>query len=103
MDFISAKSPLYTDHTFHALINQPQILTNGFCQRNPYYFNETDAAPVLRSGNITLYGPLAGAVPSALAGRYTIQGGYSASGQMLGYNAEECSTAAANSDPKAYQ
>ncbi|KAL8720652.1 MAG: hypothetical protein Q9225_002522 [Loekoesia sp. 1 TL-2023] len=102
-DFITARTPLYTSHTFHALINQPIILTNGLCQRNPYYFNETFAAPVLRSGNVTLYGPTAGSVPSALAGKYTTQGGYSASGENLGYNAESCASAAANADPKAYQ
>ena len=102
-DFITAKSPLYTAHTFHALINQPQILTNLMCQRNPYYFNETFAAPVLRSGNVTLFGPTAGSVPSALAGMYTTQGGYSASGEIVGYNPEDCAAAAKNSDPKAYQ
>lgn len=102
-DFITATSPIYTAHTFHALINQAIVLTNGLCQRNPYYFNETFAAPTLRSGNVTLYGPTAGNVPSALAGRYFAQGGYSASGEMLGYNAEACASAAANSDPKAFQ
>ncbi|KAL9601635.1 MAG: hypothetical protein Q9219_002355 [cf. Caloplaca sp. 3 TL-2023] len=102
-DFVSAKTPLYTDHTFHALINQPIILTNTKCQRNPYYFNETSAAPVMRSGNVTVYAPPAGDVPSKLSGRYFKQGGYSASGQMLGYNAESCADAAKNADPKAYQ
>ncbi|KAL8834864.1 MAG: hypothetical protein Q9170_003564 [Blastenia crenularia] len=100
-DFITAKSPLYTAHTFHAVINQPVILTNLMCQRNTYYFNETFAKPVFRSGNVTLFGPTAGAVPSALAGRYTVQGGYSASGEIVGYNAESCASAAANLDPKA--
>ena len=50
-----------------------------------------------------MYGPLAGAAPSQLAGVYTKAGGYSASGEMLGYNAEACDVAAANDDPKAYQ
>ncbi|KAI4146539.1 MAG: hypothetical protein L6R39_003430 [Caloplaca ligustica] len=102
-DFITTNSPMYTAHTFHALINQAIILTNGLCQRNPYYFNETFAAPTMRSGNVTLVGPLAGSVPSALAGKYFKQGGYSASGEMLGYNAETCASAAANSDPKAFR
>ncbi|KAL8709860.1 MAG: hypothetical protein Q9220_005476 [cf. Caloplaca sp. 1 TL-2023] len=101
--FITAKSPLYTAHTFHAMISQPIILTNGLCQRNPYYFNETFAAPSLRSGNVTLYGPTAGALPSQLAGRYVKQGGYSATGEMVGYNAETCSQSAALQDPKAFQ
>ena len=106
LDFITAAKslpPLYTAHTFHELINQPEILTNGDCQRNTYYFNDTFSAPLLRSGNATVYGPLAGAAPSQLAGVYTKAGGYSASGQMVGYNAETCEMAAANADPKAYQ
>ncbi|KAL8951772.1 MAG: hypothetical protein Q9222_002263 [Ikaeria aurantiellina] len=102
-DFITAKTPLYTARTFHALINQPIILTNGLCQRNPYYFNETFAAPSLRSGNVTLFGPTAGALPSQLAGRYVKQGGYSASGEMVGYNAELCSQSAMRQDPQAFQ
>ncbi|KAL8730117.1 MAG: hypothetical protein Q9166_004316 [cf. Caloplaca sp. 2 TL-2023] len=102
-DFITAKSPLYTARTFHAMINQPQTLNNLLCQRNPYYFNETFAEPKLRSGNVTLYGPTAGAAPSALAGRYIKQGGYSASGEMVGYNPETCENAAARADPKAFQ
>lgn len=103
LDFITARSPLYTAHTFHAMISQPEILNNGFCQRNTYYFNETFSAPVLRSGNATVYGPTAGAAPSGLAGVYTKAGGYSASGELIGYNAETCKIAATNTDPKAYQ
>ncbi|KAL8690312.1 MAG: hypothetical protein Q9224_004432, partial [Gallowayella concinna] len=67
-DFVTARQPLYTPRTFHAMINQVQILNNGLCQRNPYYFNETFAGETLRSGNVTLYGPTAGSVPSQLAG-----------------------------------
>ncbi|KAL8784737.1 MAG: hypothetical protein Q9195_008919 [Heterodermia aff. obscurata] len=103
LDFVTAKSPLYTAHTFHALISQPEILNNGECQRNTYYFNQTFSAPALRSGNATVYGPLAGAAPSQLAGVYTKAGGYSASGVVVGYNAEACDVAAANTDPKALQ
>ncbi|KAL9003725.1 MAG: hypothetical protein Q9188_003429 [Gyalolechia gomerana] len=102
-DFFTAMSPLYTAKTFHAIINQPTILTNLMCQRNTYYFNETFAEPELRSGNVTLFGPLAGSVPSALAGKYVKQGGYSASGEIVGYNPETCAAAAANVDPKALQ
>lgn len=102
--FSSTQTPLYTAKTFHTLINQPQILNNGLlCQRNPYYFNETFAEPRLRTGNVTVYGPPAGALPSKLAGRYVGQGGYSASGQMVGYNQESCASAAAKTDPKALQ
>lgn len=100
-DFITVISSLYTEHTFHELINQAVILINGLCQRNTYYFNETFSDPVLRSGNVTLFGPLAGAAPKALAGVYARQGGYSASAQMVGYNAETCASAAANVGPEA--
>jgi len=103
LDFITATSPLYTEHTFHALINQPEILNNGLCQRNTYYFNQTFSDPVLRSGNATLFAPMAGAAPAALAGVYTGQGGYSASGENVGYNAEACASAAADADPGASQ
>ena len=103
LDFITARSPLYTAHTFHQMANQPLILNNGLCGRNTIYFNETFSAPALRSGNATVYGPLAGAAPSQLAGVYTKAGGYSASGVLVGYNAETCDVAAAKTDPKAYQ
>lgn len=99
--FTTATQPLYTTRTFHALVNQPAILTNTLCQRNVYYFNETFAEGVLRSGNATLVPPLAGSVPAPLGGVYTRQGGYSASGVMVGYNAETCASAAANLDQEA--
>ncbi|KAL8806413.1 MAG: hypothetical protein Q9182_001328 [Xanthomendoza sp. 2 TL-2023] len=101
--FSTASTPLYTPRTFHALINQPQILNNGLCQRNPYYFNETFTKETLRSGTVTLYGPTAGDLPQKLAGRFFNQGGYSASASSLGYNPEECTSAAAKVDPKALQ
>lgn len=103
LDFTTAKTPLYTARTFHELINQPIILNNGECQRNTNYFNNTFTAPVLRSGNATLVGPIAGNVPTALAGQYSSQGGYSASSEVVGYNPETCKSAAANVDPSALQ
>ncbi|KAL8688400.1 MAG: hypothetical protein Q9218_005679 [Villophora microphyllina] len=103
LDFVTATSPLYTEHTFHALINQPLILTNTQCQRNNYYFNETFTEPTMRSGNVTLFGPTAGSAPAALAGKYIKQGGYSASAELVAYNAEDCAVAAKNTDPKALQ
>lgn len=54
-------------------------------------------------GDVTVYQPAAGALPPELAGRYAGQGGYSASGQMVGYNQESCASAAANTDRKALQ
>ncbi len=100
LNFGSASAPQYTDRTFRSLINQPSILTNTQCQRNTYYFNQTFSDPVMRTGTATLYGPLrAGALPAALEDRYERQGGYSASAIMVGFNVEDCRTAAANVDP----
>ncbi|KAI4200212.1 MAG: hypothetical protein LQ350_004070 [Teloschistes chrysophthalmus] len=102
-DFVSTKNPLYTDHTFHALLNQPLILTNDFCQRNTYYFNETFTNPTMRSGNVTLFGPTSGAAPKVLAKKYIKQGGFSASAELVGYNPEECKVASSRVDPYALQ
>ena len=100
LNFGSTSATQYTDRTFRSLINQPSILTNTLCQRNTYYFNQTFSDPVMRTGNATLYGPLrAGALPAALEDRYERQGGYSASAVMVGFNVEDCRTAAANVDP----
>ena len=104
LDFISAKKPLYTAKTFHVLINQPVILNNLLqCQRNTYYFNQTFTNGVLRSGNATLMPPTAGNAPKELGGVYTSLGGYSASGENVGYNAEDCKAAATalKNDPDA--
>lgn len=103
LDFGTTTTPLYADKTIRALVNQPIILTNGLCQRNTHYFNETFTAPTSRSGNVTLYGPISGSVPQELAGKYSKQGGYSANAEVVGYNPETCSTAAARLDPKAIQ
>ncbi|KAL8815111.1 MAG: hypothetical protein Q9223_005725 [Gallowayella weberi] len=103
LTFSTASDPLYTPHTFHALVNQPQILNNGFCQRNPYYFNETFAKETPRLGTVTLYGPTAGDLPQQLAGRFFNQGGLSASASALGYAMEDCASAAEKVDPKALQ
>ncbi|KAL8995264.1 MAG: hypothetical protein Q9169_004970 [Polycauliona sp. 2 TL-2023] len=104
LQFTSTATPKYTEKTFRNFINQPIILNNLLlCQRNPYYFNETSAEPQLRTGDVIVYGPPAGALPSKLAGRYPGQGGYSASGQMVGYNQEFCRSAADKTDPAALQ
>lgn len=96
MDFFTVLNSSYTAHTFHEAISQSLILTNGQCQRNPIYFNQTFTNPVFRNGTVTLYSP-----GGAFAGVYSGVQGYSASGEMVGYNAEPCSSAAANTDPKA--
>ena len=106
LDFITAKKPLYTEHTFHALINQPVMLAGLFkfvCQRNTYYFNQTFTDGQLRSGDVTLMPPLAGAAPKELGGVYAAQGGYSASAVNVGFNPEDCAIAAKNVDPVAVQ
>lgn len=95
-DFFAVFSSSYTAHAFHEVISQPLILTNGLCQRNPIYFNQTFSDPVFRNGTVTLYSPGA-----AFAGVYDGVQGYSASGESVGYNPETCSSAAANTDPKA--
>ncbi|KAL9118298.1 MAG: hypothetical protein Q9187_005159 [Circinaria calcarea] len=100
MDFTITTTPAYTSRTFHALINQVQTLTNGLCQRNPYYFNETFSRPIFTTGQVTLYQP---AGPAALAGIYTGQTGYSANAQAIGYTAQDCKTAAAMVDPAALE
>ena len=103
LDFLSATSPLYTPHTFHSLVNQPTILNNGLlCQRNTYYFNQTFTNGVLRTGNVTLYGPAhAGAAPAQVDNRYVKAGGYSAAANMVGFNPEACAVAAGKVDPVA--
>ena len=95
-DFFTVSKSSYTAHTFHEVISQPLILTNGDCQRNPVYFNQTFTDPVFRNGTVTLYSP-----GGAFAGVYDHVQGYSASGELVGYNPETCSSAATNTDPKA--
>ncbi|KAL8958483.1 MAG: hypothetical protein Q9183_005824, partial [Haloplaca sp. 2 TL-2023] len=102
LNFEDADAPIYNERTFKALINQPLILNNGLCQRNPYYFNETFADTKLREGNVTVVGPLAGAAPRKLAGNFFNEGGFSGNGEMIGYNPERCSVAAARADPAAF-
>lgn len=99
IDFFIAKKQLYPLALYKQAINQPSILNNGFCQRNPIYFNETFSDPEFRNGSVTLYEPGA-----AFAGFYTNAGGLSVSGVQVGYAAtlETCQQAAANNDPGAF-
>ncbi len=104
LNFVSASASQYTERTYRSMINQPSILTNTMCQRNTYYFNQTFSDPVMRIGNATLYGPArAGTLPAALENRYERQGGQSASAVMVGFDVEDCQTAAANVDPDSVQ
>lgn len=61
------------------------------CQRDLYYFNETFAQPVMRTGTVVLYEM--GFVGQELAGHFNDVGGYSANGENVGYDAESCETA----------
>ncbi len=96
MDFFTVATSSYTAHTFHEVASQPLILTNGLCQRNENFFNQTFTDPVFRNGTVTLYEPGA-----AFAGVYDGTQGYSASGELVGFNPESCESAAANTDPEA--
>lgn len=100
LDFTTAQNPLYTQHTFHSVINQPVILNNGMCLRNTIYFNETFANPELRTGKVTLYTP---PLPTGFGGVYTGVGGFSAQGETVGYGAESCASAVQNVDPAALE
>ena len=71
------------------------------CQRNTYFFNQSFNDGVLRSGTVTLYN--APADPNGLAGVYKLQSGYSASAILVGFNVQDCKSAAASVDPSALQ
>lgn len=121
MIFNTARSPMYSDHTFKSLINQPILEPSGRCQRNQYYFNNATAMPELRQGNVTLGpgasgGPISGAAdallqfqspnstlmkasPDGKTGIYTGLTGYTACAQNVGFNIEDCGSAVRNVDP----
>ncbi|KAJ3536808.1 hypothetical protein NM208_g6567 [Fusarium decemcellulare] len=91
----------YTSRTFHSLLNIPQLLNNGKCQRNTIYFNETFADPKMAVGEVTLYHQILATPPAGLEGTYTDVYCYSANGQVVSSVGESCLDAAANMDPKA--
>ena len=95
---LTQSSP-YTDHTFHALLNQPQLLNNGLCQRNTLYFNETFANPKMAVGSVTLYHQILSTPPAALQGTYNNVYCYQANAEQIGYARESCQSAVANQDP----
>lgn len=100
MYFSTATDPEFTAHTFHAVLNQPLVFDNGQCGRNEVLFNETFSDPVLRSGSVTLYtNPLPNGFQAIYEGAGV--GGYSGQGENIGYNAQDCATAAADVDPTA--
>jgi len=101
MLFVEDPLPMYTNHTFHTLLNQPQLLgILGLyrCFRNAIYFNETFSQPTFRIGNVTLYNALG---YEGFAGVYENVQGFSATGEEIGFAAQNCSTAAEDVDPMA--
>jgi len=89
-------TPIYTPHTFHSILNQPQILNEGQCQRNTFYFNASFANPTFSSANITVISTallgvtLPNSPPSALQGVYTNVVGYTANGELVASLPEDC-------------
>ncbi|KAM0543477.1 hypothetical protein ACHAPJ_012275 [Fusarium lateritium] len=101
MLFKLTKTSPYTAHTFHSLLNIPQLLNNKKCQRNTVYFNDTFADPKMAVGEVTLYHQILVTPPAGLEGTYTDVYCYSANGQVVSGVGESCPAAAANMDPKA--
>ncbi|KAF4436787.1 hypothetical protein F53441_13172 [Fusarium austroafricanum] len=97
---ITETSP-YTAHTFHSLINIPQLLNTGKCQRNTVYFNESSSDPQMAIGRISLYHQIPGTPPAGLEGTYDDVYCYSANGQLVSSVGEPCAVAAVNMDPEA--
>lgn len=64
------------------------------------YFNDTFADQQLRTGQATLYSP---PLANGFEGVYDNLGGFSAQGENIGYNPQDCADAAADVDPFATQ
>lgn len=99
VDILFQSASGYSASFVKQILNQPAILPSGMCQRNQYRFNETFADVTQRTGSATLYSP---EVPSALTGGPTASKTYYGSGisavaEQVMFNAEDCTTAAANS------
>lgn len=91
----------YTSHSFHSLLNNPQLLDTGLCQRQSLYFNETFADPKWAIGSATLYNQLLfDTPPKEIAGTYKNVYCYQANAELVtSYIGESCPVAAARSDP----
>lgn len=105
-----AGAETYTDKTFKALINQPNILPSGLCQRNQYYFTNDTALTKFVGGNVTLgpgasgYNVLEGALMLASEygnGLYVGNEGFTGCAQNVGFSTEGCKAAGMNLDPSA--
>ncbi|RGP72928.1 hypothetical protein FLONG3_6566 [Fusarium longipes] len=97
---LTSDSP-YDAHTFHSLINIPQLLNTGKCQRNTAYFNESFADPKMAVAEVTLYHQILLTPPAGLEGVYRDVYCYTANAQTVSSVGESCSVAAANMDPEA--
>lgn len=97
---LTSTSP-YTPHTFHSLLNSPQLLDTGLCQRVTLYFNETFANPKSAVGQVTLYNqPFFDTPPKEIAGMYSNVYCYQANAELVAsYVGESCPVAAARADP----
>lgn len=101
MSFKITDSSPYTAHTFHSLLNIPQLLNTNKCQRNTVYFNESSSEPQMVTGEVTLYHQILATPPQGLEGVYRDVYCYSANGQIVSSVGEPCKEAAANMDPEA--
>ncbi|KAL4962174.1 uncharacterized protein BDV14DRAFT_178830 [Aspergillus stella-maris] len=93
----------YTAHTFHSLINRPQLLNSGLCQRNTLYFNQTFTDGKMAVGNVTLYHQILDTPPAEIEGEYTDVYCYQANAVQVGDLGESCSSAAENVDESALE
>jgi hypothetical protein len=112
LQFKSETTSRYTAKTFKTLINQPNVLPSGQCQRNTYYFNNATALPFFTNGQVTMGPGASGSDPlsSALmkaspdgSGVYANEDGYSGCAQNVGNNPQACDAAAASVDPASLQ
>jgi len=113
VDFLfrtQALAQKYTEKLFKTVINQPNLLPSGKCQRNQYYFNNDTALTSFRQGTVTLgaaasgYGLVEGALMQASPGGngvYADNEGFAGCGQVVGFNPEDCEAAGKNLDPTA--
>lgn len=109
----STKLTQTTPKMFKAMLNQPAILSgvylaNNTCQRNQIYFNNATSTMLPRAGNVTLgpaadgplqtTGTLQAASPDG-SGFFAGLEGFSACGQNVGFNPQDCDAAAQSVDP----
>lgn len=97
---LTSDSP-YPEQTFRRLLNGPQLLNTGLCQRNTLYFNDTFADPKMAKGKLTLYNQLLLATPPReIAGQYEDIYCYQVNAQSVStFVGEACPVAEANYDP----